>query len=78
MEGVHDVLVRLEPVAVHERWPSRADALAVRYHLVAGLEVLEHVVAGEHGLLVGRAEVREDHAVALLHRIPRLAVAVAV
>src|SRR4029077_2410039 len=47
------------------------------HHTLPRTQVFEDVVAGEDRLLVGRAEVREDHAVALLHRIPGLAVPVA-
>ena len=43
-----------------------------------GSKIFEDVVAGEKRLLVGGAEVGEDHAVALLHRVPGLAVSVAV
>ncbi len=74
---VHDVLVRLEPVAVHERRSAGTDAVAVRDHTVAGARSSSDVVAREQRLLVGRTQVREHHAVALLHRVPRLSVAVA-
>ena len=44
------------------------------HDLLVVAEILEDVVAREHRLLVGRADVGEDQTVVLDHRVPRLAV----
>src|SRR6185503_196802 len=72
MQGVHEVLVVLQPVAGDDHGPATADAVRIGLEELAGIEDLERLPAGQGGLAIRRAEVREDQSVALLHRIPGL------
>ncbi|MNK84193.1 hypothetical protein D3C87_1040340 [compost metagenome] len=77
VEGVGHVLVVLQPVARNDLRPAAADAVAVGFQGLAVVHGFEAVVAWQHGLLLGRAEVGPDQAVLLLHRVPGLAHAAA-
>ena len=73
MQTVDDILEVLQPVAWNDLRPATADARVVGLERLAESEIVEHVDARQERLPIGRAEVREDQAVSLLERIPRLA-----
>ena len=73
MERVDDVLVMLQPVAGCDGATTAADAGVVHVDELSGVELLQRVVARQHGLAVGRPQVGKDEAVALLHGVPGLA-----
>jgi hypothetical protein len=57
--------------------PAAADAVVVGFQCLAVVQRLEAVVARQHRLLLGRAQVGPHQAVLLLHRVPGLAHAAA-
>ena len=63
----------LQPVAGNDRRAAAADRGIVGLDELAGVHVLEAFVARQHRLFLGRAQIGEDQAVALLDRIPGLA-----
>ncbi len=73
MVWIDNVLEMLQPVAGDDRRPAAADRGIVGLDELAVVHVLEALVARQHRLFVGRAQIGEDQPVQLLHGIPRLA-----
>ena len=77
MKRIHDVLVRLEPVAGCGV-AFEADVVVVGNDVPAVGDVIEDVIGREGRLVFGRPEVGEQHAVVVVHGIPRLAITILV
>src|SRR6185436_19916481 len=77
VQAVDHVLPVLQPVAGNDRRAAAAEAGVVGLQRLALAELLEHVDARQQRLLLGRPEVGEHQAVALLEPIPGLADVVA-
>ncbi|MGY4419174.1 hypothetical protein ACVWY2_001599 [Bradyrhizobium sp. JR6.1] len=73
MIGVGDVLEMLQPVAGDHGGPAAADRGIIGLDEFAVVHILQALVARQHRLLICRAHIGEDQAVAFLHRIPGLA-----
>ena len=77
MVGIDHVLEMLQPVAGRNDDAAAADRRIVGLDELALAHHFQALVARQHRLLLGRAEIGEDQAVTLLDRIPGLAHALA-